>query len=128
MTLVAHDRVGVLAEISRILGKAKINIDSVSAVSIGDRAILTFLLKNEKKAAGLLRRSGYHVLESEIFVVRLRDEPGALSALSCRMVDEKINIINLYIVAKEPGVSVVALKVDKPKKAKKLLAPYMNFD
>jgi hypothetical protein len=128
MTVIARDRVGVLADISYLLGKAKINIESVSAVSSNDKAILTFLLKDEKRAAQLLRHNGYHVLESEILVVRLKDEPGALSSLSSRLVEAKISISSLYIVAKEAGTSIVALKVDKPKKAKKLLAPYVAMD
>lgn len=127
MTVIVSDKVGVLADISYLLGKAKINIESVSAASSQGKAVLTFLLKDEKKAAHLLKENGYHVLESEIFVIRIKDEPGELSKLSSILVKEKIGISSLYIVAKERGFSIVALKTDKPKKAKKILSPYMKI-
>ena len=128
MTVVAQDKVGVLADISYLLGKARINIESVAAVSSEGKAIITFLLADEKKAAQLLKHNGYHVLESEIFVVRLRDEPGELSKLSSRLTQAKISIANLYVVARDRGFSIVALKVDKPKAAKKVLAPYLAIE
>jgi len=128
MTVIVNDEVGVLADISYLLGKAKINIDSISVISSQGKAILTFLLKDEKKAANLLKSNGYQVLESEIFVIRLKDEPGELSKLSSILVKEKINITSLYIVAKERGNSIIALKVGKPKKAKKILFPYMKIE
>ncbi|MCX8196846.1 MAG: ACT domain-containing protein [Candidatus Micrarchaeota archaeon] len=128
MTVIVQDKVGLLADISYILGKAKINIDSVSVVSSGGTAILTFLLSDEKKAAQLLRQNGYKVLESEIFIVKLKDRPGELSELSSKLANAKINILSLYIVAKEAGYTYIAIKVDKTKKAKQLLKPYMELE
>ncbi len=128
MTVIAQDKVGVLADISYILGKARINIESVAAVSSEGKAVLTFLLADEKRAAQLLKHNGYRVLESEIFVVRLRDEPGELSKLSSRLTGAKISIMNLYVVARDRGFSIIALKVDKPKAAKKILEPYLAIE
>ncbi|MEM4554476.1 MAG: ACT domain-containing protein [Candidatus Anstonellaceae archaeon] len=128
MTVIVPDKVGLLADISYILGKAKINIDSVSVASTGGTAILTFFLKDEKKAAQLLRQNGYKVLESEVSIARLKDRPGELSELSSKLAEANINILNLYIVAKESGYAYVAIKVDKPRKAKKILIPYLQAD
>lgn len=128
MTVVTDDKVGVLADISYILGKAKINIDSVVAVSMEGKAIVSLFLKDEKRAAELLKANGYRILESEILVVKLRDQPGELSKISSLLTAQKVNIVNLYIVAKEKGNTLVALRTDKPAKAKKLLAPYMNME
>ncbi|MEM4347948.1 MAG: ACT domain-containing protein [Candidatus Anstonellaceae archaeon] len=128
MTVIVPDKVGLLADISYILGKAKINIDSVSVASTEGTAILTFFLKDEKKAAQLLRQNGYKVLESEVFIARLKDRPGELSELSSKLAEANINILNLYIVAKESGYAYVAIKVDKPRKAKKILIPYLQAD
>ena len=128
MTVIAQDKVGMIADISYILGAAKINIDSVMAVSSEGKAILTFLLKDGERAARLLEHNGYNVLESEIFLIRLKDEPGELSRVSSLLGEKKINIASLYVVARDRGHSIVALKVDKPRKAKKLLSPYMQIE
>ena len=128
MTVIAQDKVGVIADISYILGAAKINIESVMGISSEGKAILTFLLKDGEKAARLLKNNGYRVLESEIFLIRLKDEPGELSKVSTLLGEKKVNIASLYVVARDKGNSIVALKVDKPRKAKKLLAPFMKME
>ena len=128
MTVIAQDKVGVIADISYILGTAKINIDSVMAISSEGKAILTFLLKDGERAARLLKNNGYSVLESEIFLIRLKDEPGELSKVSSLLKEKKVNIASLYVVARDRGCSIVALKVDKPRKAKKLLASCMKME
>lgn len=125
ITIVGEDKVGALADISYILGKARINIESVSATSMEGKAIVSLMVKDEKRATELLKNNGYHVLEAEIFVVKLKDEPGRLSDLSKSLADEDVSISSLYVVAKDKGFTVVAIRVDKPHKAKKLLAPYL---
>ena len=128
VTVVAQDKVGVIADISFILGSAKINIESILAVSSDGKAIITLLLKDGEKAVRLLKSNGYHVLESEVFLIRLKDEPGALSRVSSLLGEKKVNIASLYVVARDRGYSIVALKVDKPRKAKRLLAPCLKID
>lgn len=125
ITVVGQDKVGVLADISYILGKAKINIESVSATAMEGKAIVSLMVKDDRRATELLKNNGYTVLESEIFVVRLKDEPGRLSELSKSLSDDGVSIASLYVVAKDDGNTIVALRVDKQHKAKKLLAPLL---
>ena len=58
MTLIAKDEVGVLADISYILGKARINIESITVASVEAKAIITMFVKDEKRAKELLRANG----------------------------------------------------------------------
>ena len=128
ITIIVDDKVGLLADISYLLGKARINIESLSVASLSGKAVLIFYVKDGKKATSVLKANGYRVLESEVLVVRLKDEPGELSGMTAMLAQAKVNILNLFIVAKENGVSILALRVDKPKKAKKLLGPYLNIE
>ncbi len=128
LTVVVDDKVGVLADISYLLGKSRINIDSLTAVSMGKKAILTFFVKDSVRAAQLLKSNGYKLLESEILVVRLKDEPGQMAELTGLLAHEKINVLNLYYVAKEKGTAIVAVRVDKTTKAKKVLQHLMKLD
>ncbi len=125
ITIVADDRVGLLADISYMLGKARINIESIALEVQGGKSIINITVKDEKKASQVLSSNGYQVLQSEILVVKVKDEPGELSAITQKLKDEGINIESLYILARGSGYSLDALKVDKPMKAKKLLAPYL---
>jgi hypothetical protein len=125
LTIIVDDRVGLLADISYLLGKSNINIISVQVISIGGKAILSFLVKNRKKAIEILKSAGYKVLEYAVLVIKLEDKPGQLAALSSLLVKENINILNLYFISKEKGFSILALRVDKIQKAKKLLSNYL---
>ena len=128
IAVVADDKVGVLADISYILGKSKINIESLSVVSMERKAVLVFFVKDEKRACQLLKANGYNVLESEIIIARIHDQPGELSKLSSILAKAGVNILNLYVIAREHGESVVALRVDKTAKAKKLLSAYASLE
>ncbi len=125
LTVVSDDKVGVIADISYILGKARINIEAIACEVYGGKAVINITVKDEKKAAQMLSSNGYTVLESEILVVRVKDEPGQLSNVSKILGEEGVNIESLYLLCRGKGHSIDAIKVDKPKKAMKLLAPYI---
>jgi len=128
ITLVMDDQVGALADISYLLGKSRINIESLTAVSMDNKAIITFFVKDARKAVHLLKSNGYKTLESEILVVRLKDEPGRMAEFTGLLAKNKISVLNLYYIAKEKGVAIVAVHVDKTTKAKHLLAKMMNLE
>ena len=46
LTIVADDRVGLLSDISYVLGKSKINIESISVDVIGNKAVIVLTIKN----------------------------------------------------------------------------------
>ncbi|MCX6770124.1 MAG: hypothetical protein NT051_05640 [Candidatus Micrarchaeota archaeon] len=125
LTIVMDDRVGLLADLSYILGKAKINIEAVSVEVYAGKGIINIVVKDEKKATLLLKANGYNLLSTDMIIIKLKDEPGALSAISKKLQVAKINIENLYILVRGDGYCVDALKVDKPAKAKKVLANYL---
>jgi hypothetical protein len=127
ITVVAEDRVGLLADISYILGKAKINIESLSAEKLGNKCVMVILVKNDARASELLKKNGYEVLESETFLVRLKDEPGAIAELTAALQKAKLNLLSMHYVSRDGITVLIALTVDKPHKAKKELAPFLSF-
>ncbi len=122
LTITMDDKVGVLADISYILGKAKINIESVSAEVYGGKVVINLTVKDDKRAAELLAASGYKALESDVLVIKVKDAPGELSKISTRLKDANIDIQSLFILARGDGYSLDVFKVDKPKAARKILA------
>ena len=128
ITVVANDTVGVLADVSYILGKAKINIESLTAASLSGKAVMVFFVKDGKKARTVLENNDYKVLESEVLIIKLADKPGQLSEVTALLKKEKVNILNLYFIARENKKSIIALRTDKYGKAKKLLEPYLQLD
>ncbi|MCX6772039.1 MAG: ACT domain-containing protein [Candidatus Micrarchaeota archaeon] len=125
LTVVVADKVGVLAELSYLLGKARVNIEAISAEVQGGKSVISLVVSDEKKAEMILKSNGYHVLAGEILVVKVKDAPGALSEISKKLQRAKINIESIYLLTRGEGYSLDALMVDKPKKAKKVLAGYL---
>ena len=126
VTVVTEDRVGVLADISYILGKARINIESLSAEVQGKKGIISIMVKDEAKATELLKKNGYEVLSSEVLVARLRDEPGTMAEFTSTVQKEKLSVASMYYISKENGMATIALTVDKPAKARRVLAHFLN--
>jgi hypothetical protein len=125
ITVVVSDRVGLLAELSYLLGKAHVNIEALSAEVQGGKSVINLIVSDEKKAEMILKSNGYHVLAGEMLVVKVKDAPGALSDISKKLQKAKINIESIYLLTRGEGYSLDALMVDKPKKAKKVLAEYL---
>ena len=122
LTIMMDDKVGALADISYLLGKAKVNIESVSAEVYSGKVVINLTVKNDVKASEVLSKNGYTVLKSDVLVVKVKDEPGALSEISNRLKKANINVESLFVLTRGNGYSVDVFKVDKPKAAKRLLS------
>ncbi len=124
--MIAEDKVGLLADISYILGKAKINIESLSVEVQGHKCLIDLSIKNEAKATSLLTSSGYQVLKADVLVVKIKNEPAQMAQFTSRLAKEKINTVSMRLITKENGYDTYALQVDHAAKAKRVLAPYMK--
>ena len=125
ITVVEDDRVGLLMDISYIMGKEKINIETISAVSVGGKAIITMMVKDHKKASEILKRNGFNVLEEDTLMIKLPDKPGMLSKIAKLLTENGINMTSMYVVSRDGKNTVIALSADKPRKTKKLLESYL---
>ena len=125
ITIVADDKVGLLADISYILGKARINIESILVEVHGEKAVINLTLKDDKKAISMLSSNGYRVLSSEVLVIKVADRAGELSKVSRMLQQANIHVESLYLLSRHGGHSLDAVTVSNPKKAAKVLAEYL---
>lgn len=125
LTIVADDKVGLLADISYILGKAKINIENISVDVVGGKAIITIGVSDKERTKSVLEAANYKVNDVESIVVKLQDKPGELSKITNLLAKEGINITNVHMITKDGKNTIIALIVDKPRKAELLLKDYM---
>lgn len=125
VTIIMDDKMGLLADISYILGKARINIESIASTSVGGKAIISIVVKNAQKAQKVLEQNGFRVSSGNILFVRIPNEPGNLSKIAKMLVDGKIELEKLAQVSIDGEHVVIGITVDRPRKAKKLLAEYL---
>lgn len=126
ITILVDDKVGLLADISFILGKAHINIESIDVNVAAGKAIINLTIKDEKRAKQLLEANHYKVYEQDVVVVSLDDVPGELSKVSKTLADGGVNIESVHMVTRAGGKTVYTFKLDRRAIAEKLLSPYMN--
>src|SRR3989338_4379538 len=125
LTIVADDRVGLLSDISYVLGKSKINIESISVDVIGNKAVIVLTIKNSDKAREVLTGSGYSIEEDSVLVLKLDDKPGELNRITSLLADSGISIQNVQILSRDGSQTVIGVVVDKPKKAEKILSDFL---
>lgn len=126
LVIVAEDKVGLLADLSYLLGKSKVNIEALTAGIVGKNAVIHIVVKDEKKTKNVLEKNGYKVVSSDSIVVEIPDEPGEMSRMTKKLADSKINLEKAHLLARGRNKALYAVKVDKRKKALKVLKDYIS--
>lgn len=122
ITIVADDKVGLLADLSYILAKAKINIEAISADVVAGKSVVILTLSDAARGKEVLESAGYKVEESNSVVIKLDDKPGELNRVTALLSKEGVNISNVRMLSKDGKTTILAITVDKPKRASALLS------
>ncbi len=123
VTIVAEDRMGLLADIHYILGKSNISIDGLNVDVVGKKAIIALTVKNPKQTSDVLEKNGFKAT-GESIVVKLPKESG-IAAIKSKLWQQKVNIENMHILSTDINEEVLAIDVDKPRKAVRLLNEFI---
>ena len=110
LVIVAKDRIGLLAEISYVLGKNEINIESINLNVVDGRAIVRLEVKQKELAMKLLRNAGFEVYTSMHSVFILPNKPGELHRLTEKYANQNKLITSISILAANKDRTVVSIK------------------
>jgi hypothetical protein len=125
IAIIADDKVGLLADISYVLAKSKINIESLSVDVLGGKAVITMSLSDALKGRDVVTNAGYKVEDQNSTIVKLSDRPGELNKVTSMLSKEGLNVQNVNIIAKDGKMTVLSILTDKPKKAAMILQPFL---
>jgi hypothetical protein len=93
----SENKVGILANISKILADHDINIEGVAGYGDNKEAKIMIVTDDNLRACDALRKAGYKsVKESEILMIDLINKPGALKNVTARLAAENIDIRYTY--------------------------------
>ncbi len=121
ITVLAKNEIGVIADISRALADAGINIETISAEGLKERGTITLTTDAQDAALRELKNAGFKAVTDESLVLRLPDEPGALAKVAERFKQAGVNIQSLHILERKAGFTIVALAAEDREKAAKLV-------
>ena len=117
-----ENKVGRLAEVTRILGEKGVNIRALSIADTTEFGILRMILTRPDEVRGMLEEAGFTVSETEVIVVEVPDEPGGLAKVLSSLREARINMEYLYaFVAPQGKNALVVMKVEKIEEARELL-------
>ena len=118
ISIFIENKSGRLAEITRILGDADINIRALSLADTSDFGILRLIVNDGATASAVLKENGFTVNMTEVVAVEVPDRPGGLSAILQALDREAINVEYMYAyVERCGGNAVIIFRFDEADKA-----------
>lgn len=118
ISIFIENKSGRLAEISRILGEASINIRALSLADTTDFGILRLIVDNVEKAKSVLKERGFTVNKTEVVAVEVPDRPGGLATILQTLDAARINVEYMYaFVERCGGNAVIIFRFDETDKA-----------
>ena len=119
--IMAHNEVGVIADVTRALADAGVNIVTINTETEGHAGCVIVTTEDNDAALDALTDAGFKAVMDDALVIRLRDEPGALARVAERFKNADVNIQSLHILDRHEGYTMVALSADDREKAESLL-------
>ncbi|MBJ6723947.1 ACT domain-containing protein [Geomesophilobacter sediminis] len=104
-----ENKSGRLAEVTRILGEAGINIRTLSLADTSDFGILRLIVNDAEQAKGVLKERGFTVSKNEVVAVEIPDRPGGLAELLQVLDGESINVEYMYAFVERSGENAVMI-------------------
>jgi hypothetical protein len=118
ISIFIENKFGRLAEVTRILGDAGINIRTLSLADTSDFGILRLIVNDTEKAKSVLKDRGFTVSKTEVVAVEIPDHPGGLADLLLALDKDGINVEYMYAFVERRGENAVMIfRFDETQKA-----------
>jgi len=130
ITITTKNKVGILADVSKMLANKGINIEAALGYKIGPVAKLLLVTNANLVIVNELKKMKYKsVKESEVLLVDIDNKPGALKVVSTEMKENKIDIKYGYLTpctCATKGSSRMVLQTSDNERAMAVLSKYIG--
>lgn len=118
-----ENKSGRLAEVTRIMGEAGIDISALSIADTSEFGILRLILNNPDLAVTVLKNNGFSVGTTEVIAISVEDIPGGLSQVLSILELNNIGIEYMYAFtgSTKTGKAIVILRVEDSDRAVEIL-------
>ena len=129
ITILTKNKVGILADVSKMLSLKGINIEAALGYEVGPIAKLLVVTNANLVIVNELKKMKYKsVKETEVLLVDLDNKPGALKVVSTEMKENKIDIKYVYLTpctCAPRGSSRMVLQTSDNERAMAVLSKYI---
>jgi hypothetical protein len=117
-----ENKAGRLAEVTRILAEANINIRALSLADTSDFGILRLVVNDNNKAKEELRKAGFTVAKTDVVAVEIADKPGGLYNVLRILQKANVNVEYMYAFVHQSSANAVLIfRFDNISEALRLL-------
>jgi len=109
LSIFLENRAGRLAEVTKILNDAGVNIRALSLADTSDFGILRLIVSDFETARTKLKENGFTVGRTSVVAVEVKDQPGGLHKILSMLQDEGINVEYMYAFVQQSGDSAVLI-------------------
>jgi hypothetical protein len=125
LSIFLENKTGRLAEVTRSLGKAGINIRALSLADTSEFGILRLIVDDHEKAKSVLKEQGFTVGRTHVVAVQVEDRPGGLDDILQLLSDNGINVEYMYAFVQAGSKNAfLILRFDKTDQALEVLAKH----
>jgi len=122
ISIFLENKSGRLAEVTRILGEAGVNIRALSLADTTDFGILRIIVNDTEKAKDVLKKNDFTVGKTEVIAVEVPDNPGGLAGILEILKSENLNVEYMYAFVERSGEdAVIIFRFDEIDRAIKVL-------
>jgi hypothetical protein len=122
ITVLLDNRIGAVAELTRLLAVSNVNIESMCVEACGSSGAAVISVDRYDHSLKVLKEAGYDAISEDALVVRIADEPGALAKVAARFEQGHIDIRGIRFLCRNEGVALAALVTDDNTAAAALVA------
>ncbi|ACL03407.1 amino acid-binding ACT domain protein [Desulfatibacillum aliphaticivorans] len=96
-----ENKAGRLAEVTRTLAGASVNIRALSLADTSDFGILRLIVDDNEKAESALKEAGFTVRTTRVVAVEVSDKPGGLMSILEFLDSKQINVEYMYAFVRQ---------------------------
>jgi len=115
---------GDLSRVAQALAHRGVNIKALAGITVGGVAMARILPDDIVGARSAFEAANIRFTESEVHLVLLENNAGALATVTNRLGEAGINLEAIYITGTADDLIELAIVSDNPKKAKKILEEF----
>jgi hypothetical protein len=122
-----ENRPGRLANVLSALAREKVNVIALTIMDSHEHSVLRLVTNDVPRTIAVAESLGASHTESEVLMVELKNQPGALAHVCEQLAAAHINIDYAYISSGGRNGKVFGIfKVSNPQKATQILSAPMN--
>jgi len=109
ISIFLENKSGRLAEVTRTLSEADVNIRALYLADTADYGILRLIVNDTEKARRVLKDKGFTVEKTRVVAIEVPDRPGGLSGILEAIKNEEINVEYMYAFVEKSGKNAIVI-------------------